>query len=119
MQYNLKEIQNSLTFEQIIKLMKYLGATSYIQTNEYLIFPTICHHVSEDEGSMKLYYYQNTHLFTCFTECGASFNIYTLFEKVYKIKGIQYTFTDIINTIVNIANVKNDRIFFDSAPKYK
>ena len=69
MQYDLKEIQKSLTPAHIIKLLNYLGATEYIEKDDYLIFHTICHNLTEQEGSMKLYYYKNTGLFNCFTDC--------------------------------------------------
>ena len=34
---------------------------------------------------MKLYYYDKSHLFHCYTECGESFNIYGLIERRYSI----------------------------------
>lgn len=43
------------------------------ETNAYLIYPTICHNISG--GSNKLYYYKQSHLFHCYTECNSSFDI--------------------------------------------
>lgn len=34
---------------------------------------------------MKLYYYNESHLFHCYTECGESFNIYGLIERRYSV----------------------------------
>lgn len=34
---------------------------------------------------MKLYYYDKSHLFHCYTECGESFNIYGLIERRYSV----------------------------------
>ena len=47
---------------------------------------TICHnHLGE--GSRKLYYYDNTKLFQCYTDCAGSFDIYELICKVKTISG--------------------------------
>ena len=53
--------------------------------NGYFVSQTICHnHLGE--GSHKLYYYDNTKLFHCYTECEpATFDI---FELVCKVKNI-------------------------------
>ena len=119
MQYDLKEIQKSLTPAHIIKLLNYLGATEYIEKDDYLIFRTICHNLMEEEGSMKLYYYKNTGLFNCFTDCGECFNIYTLFEKVYKLRGREYKFSDIVHTITNITDIKDQLTDFEGTQKYR
>ena len=55
---NLSELANSLTPEDIIKLVTELGADRYIETDNYIQFPTICHNVDPSEAKMKLYYYK-------------------------------------------------------------
>ena len=45
---------------------------------------TICHNPA-GEGSRKLYYYSNSGLFQCFTNCG-SFDIFELIIKVFNIQ---------------------------------
>ena len=74
----LKELNLSLTPEKIVELMKGLGVEEYIDKKDYFIFPTCCHHEDANEGSKKLYYYKKDHRFVCYTDCGCSFNIFTL-----------------------------------------
>lgn len=120
MKIDLIKLQNELTSEQIIKILYSLGATNYYEHEEYLIFPTICHNDNEEEASMKLYYYFNSHLFHCYTECGDSFNIFTLVEKVFTIKNYnngKFNFNDCLSFILHCANIKEE-IEFDT-PKYE
>ena len=72
------EVRLSLTDEQVIHLLAKLGATNYIETPQAVIFPTLCHNINIEEASMKLYYYRNSKLFQCYTECGDFFDIFEL-----------------------------------------
>ena len=65
-----KEIIENLRDDSVIELMKKLGCDRYINNETHIIFPTICHNVNAAEASMKLYYYKDTKLFVCYTECG-------------------------------------------------
>ena len=60
------EIKNSLSLEQIENLVANLGGEPHRQDNT-LICRTICH----GGNSHKLYYYDNTKLFRCYTECNS------------------------------------------------
>ena len=65
--------------------------------------PTVCHNLIDDTGSMKLYYYDNNKLCHCYTECGESFDIIELVQKVKKYKwkyGVN--FVDALNFILSI-----------------
>lgn len=67
----------------------------YTETTDAYILPTICHNLHG--GSNKLYLYKNEHetpLFHCYTECGETFNIYTLIIKYYELREKKYTFRD-------------------------
>lgn len=102
-----------LTDENIIDLVTELGADRYKDTEEFIIFPTICHNEISENASMKLYYYKSNKLFHCYTECDESFNIFTLFQKVYDIKEIEYNFYDILQKILNKTDIINLRPFED------
>ena len=52
------KIIENLNTESIIHLMTELGADRYSETDEYILFPTICHNIDASEASMKLYYYK-------------------------------------------------------------
>lgn len=97
---NLFEVQKSLTGDNIIDIVTSLGADRYVDKISYIVFPTICHNECSEDASMKLYYYKNTGLFTCYTDCGESFNIYTLIEKVYELRGEKIKFSDVIDIVL-------------------
>lgn len=77
--YNKDELKENLTIEQIFELVAELGGEPQMYDN-YFIARTICHNPA-GEGSFKLYYYDNTKLFKCYTDCGISFDIYELVQK--------------------------------------
>ena len=63
------ELIESLTDEDIIGIMKKLGAAqkeNHNNDNE-LLFTSICHH----SNSYKLYFYKDSRLFLCFSQCGS------------------------------------------------
>ena len=104
---NLKELNDSLTSERIIQLVTELGIDEYIEKVDSIVFKTICHNEDAAEASMKLYYYKKNKKFHCYTDCGDNFNIFTLFERRYKLLGIQYNFyRDIVLKITNGINIK-------------
>lgn len=85
--YDKDKIKNSLTIEQVFDLISDLGGEP-IMNSGYFTCQTICHNHPGD-GSHKLYYYNNTKLFRCYTECQDSFDI---FELVCKVKNIAQEF---------------------------
>ena len=71
------------------------------------MFPTICHNESSEDASLKLYYYDNSKLFKCYTGCPEeSFDIYALFEKRYKLLNKEYDYYKDIVLII----AKNKKI---------
>lgn len=81
--YNKDKIKNSLTLNQVFDIVSELGGEP-VMYNNYLTAQTICHNHPGD-GSQKLYYYDNTKLFRCYTECSDTFDI---FELVCRVKNI-------------------------------
>ena len=76
-----EKLKNALSEEQVVDLVTYLGSDPPRRDNKNnLIFQTICHNRSG--GSYKLYYYHNSKLFACYTECATSFDIFELIQKV-------------------------------------
>lgn len=105
---DLNALANSLTDEDIIKLLEFLGNDEYINKEDCIIFKTICHNVDAADASFKLYYYKNNHLFVCYTECNEAFNIYGLFEKRYQLLNKPYNFyKDIVLKIAGGKEVKH------------
>jgi hypothetical protein len=77
-EYDKNLIKNSLSLEQVHSFLDDLGSAPQQQGN-VILNRTICH----CGNSHKLYYYDNTKLFRCYTDCGGeAFDIYELTRKV-------------------------------------
>ena len=103
---NIKDIKSQLTIQDIENLMDYLGAEPILHNN-ILICKTICH----GGHSHKLYYYDNTQLFKCYTDCdGESFDIGQLIIKVQAKEGKKTTLpqaTIFLKKFFNLAENEN------------
>ena len=75
-----EEIKNSLTIDQVYDFLNALDGNPKKQNENLILARTICH----GGDSHKLYYYNNTKLFKCYTECSDSFDIYDLFRREQK-----------------------------------
>lgn len=82
--YNKTKIKEALTLEDVFVLLQEWGGDPEY-TNFGIISATICHN-APGEGSRKLYYYINSTMFTCYTGCSGSFDIFELVRKVAKIQ---------------------------------
>ena len=78
------KIREALTSENIFDLLQEWGGDPIV-TSFGFISATICHN-APGNGSKKLYYYENTGLFKCFTGCDAYFDVFELFIKVASIQ---------------------------------
>lgn len=96
-------IKENITISQMYQLLEQLGASPKMQGN-IITCQTICH----NGNSHKLYYYNNSKTFFCYTSCG-SFDIFELISKIYG-----YDFISSIYYIISyfelgeIQNKKND-----------
>lgn len=82
------EIKNSLSFQQVFDYVAELGGNPKPSSSGGEVFTahTICHNPA-CTGSHKLYFFQNSKLFKCFTECaGDAFDIYDLTRRAMKIQ---------------------------------
>lgn len=76
--YDKDEIKQNLTIEQVEEVLTEFGGEPQRQ-REIIVSKTICH----CGQSHKLYYYDNTHLFRCYTGCEEpTFDIFELTRKV-------------------------------------
>ncbi len=79
--YNKDELKNSLSIEQVARYLEEFEAEPEIK-NDIIVARTICHNHCGC-GSHKLYYYGNTGLFKCYTDCGGeAFDLFELTRKV-------------------------------------
>lgn len=83
----LEKIKNNLTIEQVYEFLMEMGGEPQIHDN-VIVSRTICHN-PPGQGSFKLYYYNNTKLFRCFTECSeqGAFDIFQLTLKIKNLAG--------------------------------
>ena len=81
--YDKAEIRKALTIDQIYTLLEDFGGEPEY-TDYGILSATICHN-PVGEGSKKLYYYTNTGLFQCYSNCG-SFDPFELVIKVFNIQ---------------------------------
>lgn len=86
---NLTEIKESLEPENIKQILSEYGVVPVREETNCFVFPTVCHNL--DGGSPKMYYYFDSKLFVCYTECGESFNIFELIQKIEKLHGYKIT----------------------------
>ena len=91
---NLNDLKEQLTFQDIKAILFEYEVYPYAETDEYIVFPTCCHNI--DGGSPKLYYYENTHLFVCYTHCNDSFDIFELIIKMEKLRGNNITLQEAV-----------------------
>lgn len=97
MSYSKDSVKEHLDIEDVYTILDYFGAEpEYIGDN--LVCKTICH----NGDSRKLYYYDNTSLFNCYTNCGS----FDIFELVQKVKGLD-DLNSAIFFIVNFLNLQN------------
>ena len=83
--YDKNEVKKQLTIDNIFDLLvEWGGDPEY--TDFGILSSTICHN-NPGEGSKKLYFYENSGLFRCYTGCDSYFDI---FELTIKIADIQW-----------------------------
>lgn len=90
----LKEMREELNDEQIKNILAQFNVEPHFENENYIIFPTCCHNI--EGGSPKLYYYKNTKLFRCYTQCNDIFDIFTLLIRMYALRDQEIKIRDAI-----------------------
>ena len=93
-----QNIVDNLKVSSVIDLMVKLGADRWKDEGTHIIFPTICHNTEASDASMKLYFYKNTKLFNCYTECGIM-SIFKFMKHYYEARGIEYDWVAIFTML--------------------
>lgn len=108
-----QEIIEQLDDEKVKNLLNSLDIP-FEDRGSYMLLPTVCHNADIESASWKLYYYKNTHVFQCYTECGAQ-SIFTFLKNYYEARDITYNwYTDILEVILNCSAAKKE-----STPNYR
>ena len=95
-----QEIVENLRDEDVFRLLEQLGAEP-TDRGGYFVCKTVCHNEDTEDASAKLYYYKNSHLFVCYTECG-NMSIFKFLKNYYDARDIVYDWhRDIFQVILN------------------
>lgn len=78
--YDKDKIKENLDIDTVFDIVRDFGGEPKM-TDFGFVSATICHNHA-GEGSHKLYYYENTKLFRCYTGCDSTFDIFELIKKV-------------------------------------
>ena len=100
----LEQIKEQISVEQMFDLLMTLGADPVIK-GDFIMCRTICHGGS----SHKLYYYDNTKLFRCYTECSDTFDVFQLVVKIESAGGRNYPLPKAIDYVCNYFNIEQEK----------
>lgn len=113
---NAQHIKELITPEDIKKIMALYKAYPVSENDEVIIFPTICHNLNPEDASPKLYYYKNSKMFYCFTQCSKSFDIFEFLIIREHLRGIEnFNFIDALYNVIEILDIKEN--FFEQEEK--
>lgn len=107
MSYNKDDVKEKIELDDIYNLLDYFDAEPQM-FNDYIIARTICH----GGDSHKLYYYENTQLFKCFTGSCGTFDVFELVQKVQQIDDLNQAIYFIVN-FFNLQSQLSDDLDFD------
>lgn len=93
-------LKNSLSRQDILKLMQKMGSNLMGETSDAMIFQTVCHN-PYGGGSNKLYYYPQTKTFMCYTKCGSD-SIYGIVMKHFNSKNYEMNFPESIRYVSDV-----------------
>jgi len=100
-------IKSQIDNSKIIELLQELGSSEPHFRQEALVFETVCHNCA-GEGSHKLYYYSNTNLFRCYTNCGDAFDIFDLVIRQFHLRGIELNIGQAIRWVYDRTDCSRD-----------
>ena len=85
MEIDFNYLKEQMSVADVCNILAKYGVAPCKEFQNYVVFPTCCHNLVG--GSPKLYYYKSSKSFHCYTECGESFDIFTLIQKMEKLRG--------------------------------
>lgn len=90
-------IKESLSNDDIKLIMSDLGSNSPLYGNQY---QTVCHGGEKH----KLYYYEDSHEFHCYTDCSENMDIYEVVQRAYSQRGKPISFPEAIQYVAKKTN---------------
>lgn len=104
---NPTELLKVITPQQVLLVLKSLGAQGIVELDKWALIPTICHNPNGTEASLKLYFYYDTKLFHCYTQCGDTFNIYELVRRASEANGVPLNFYEAYYYVLSYVGSKS------------
>lgn len=105
-----EEIIKNLDPKKVKQLLYELGAENVEEKDNCLVTNTICHNI--EGGSMKLYFYYDSHIFYCYSNCEAM-SIFNFLKEYYITRQVDYNwYEDIYEVVINCSYLKKDNNFF-------
>lgn len=86
MHYDKDKVKQQLTLDQIAEVVVALGGAYPFMSSTMLKAETLCHNLPGEAKDSKLYYYENTRLFRCYTECREAFDVFQLVQKAMEVQ---------------------------------
>lgn len=103
-------LKSQITEDGIISLMDSLGIPVVNSTQQYLIFPSACHHKETFMSHKpKLYYYVNSQQFLCYS-CNGRWDIISLIQHLKRCN-----FSESIDYICAVLGLKADKLEQDNS----
>lgn len=92
MRLDKEKIRESLTPDDIKLILKDLGSKDPLYGNQY---QTVCHGGEKH----KLYYYEDSKSFHCYTDCSENMDIYEIVMRAHKQKGVKLSLPQAISYV--------------------
>lgn len=105
--YNDEVIIHSLTLDDIERFLHSLGVEEIDKQDDYLICPTICHNPIDQAETMKLYYYDKTKNFHCYTQCSENFSVITLYQRYMELNHQKITFDEALDYLRRFVSLRD------------
>lgn len=101
LRHDKQALKQGMSVSSVYEYLTNRGVSGQWVSEDILLFETCCHnHIGE--GTHKLYYYDNTKLFNCYTGCGTNFDIFELINKMAVIEtGVELELEDSIKSFVH------------------
>lgn len=106
-------VVSNLTLKNVESFLRSLGVSNVAVYSDYLICPTICHNTLENAESMKLYYYDDSKSFHCFTQCSENFNIIELYRRYMRLNHQEITYEEAVEYIKQFVSGKEVELVID------
>ena len=88
-------MRESIDADKVKVILQHFDVEPHYENSQYMVFPTVCHNLDPEEASNKMFFYKNTSLFKCYTECDDFFDIFELIQKMFEIRGESKTLSQI------------------------